>query len=197
MEVVYFHDKRQYQRALKSDISMGLYLPENRTAYFYAGSEDTQRTMYHEATHQLFHQTRRVAEGTGAKANCWLIEGIAMYMETFRREGDCFVLGGLNDIRLQAARYHLAKNDFYVPFDRLVRLGVRDIQTDPQIAKLYSQIAAMTSFLMHYDGGRYRDALVKCLAAIYDGSQDPDLLARETGTSYAELDKQYREYMKK
>ena len=42
--------------ALKTDISMGLYVPENRTAYFYAGSEDSQRTMYHEATHQLFQQ---------------------------------------------------------------------------------------------------------------------------------------------
>ncbi len=175
---------------------MGLYVPENRTAYFYAGSEDSERTMYHEATHQLFHQSRRVADGTGEKANCWLIEGIAMYMETFRREGDCFVLGGLGDVRLEAARYHLAKNDFYVPFEKLVRLGVRDIQTHPEIAKLYSQIAAMTSFLVHFDGGRYRDALVKCLAAIYDGSQDPDLLAHATGTDYAELDKQYRAYMK-
>ena len=201
LQVVYFDNKQQYQKALKADISMGLYVPERRTAYFYAGSENTQRTMYHEATHQLFQQSRpvkegTVKEGTGAKANCWLIEGIAMYMETFHREGDSFVLGGLNDVRLQAARYHLAKNDFYVPFDRLVRLGVRDIQTHPQIAKLYSQIAAMTSFLVHYDGGRYRDALVICLRAIYDGSQDPELLARTTGTDYAELDRQYREYMK-
>ena len=44
----------------------------------------------------------------------------------------------------------------------------------------------MTNFLVHYDDGRYRDALVSCLAAIYDGSQDPDLLARATGTDYAE-----------
>jgi hypothetical protein len=196
MEVVYFRNKEEYHKALKSDVSMGLYVPENRTAYFYAGSEDSERTMYHEATHQLFHQMRHVADGAGEKANCWLIEGIALYMETFRREGDCFVLGGLNDVRLEAARYHLEKRDFYVPFEKLVRMGVRDIQTHPEIAKLYSQIAAMTSFLVHYDGGRYRDAVVKCLAAIYDGNQDPGLLARATGTDYAELDKQYREYMK-
>ncbi len=196
MEVVYFRNKEQYHQALKSDVSMGLYVPENRTAYFYAGSEDSERTMYHEATHQLFQQSRPVAVNAGEKANCWLIEGIAMYMETFRREGDCFVLGGLGDVRLEAARYHLAKNDFYVPFEKLVRMGVRDIQTHPEIAKLYSQIAAMTSFLVHYDGGRYRDALVKCLAATYDGNQDPDLLAHATGTDYTELDKQYRAYMK-
>jgi hypothetical protein len=201
MDIVYFRNKQQYHQALKPivpevGISMGLYVAANRTAYFYAGSDDSQRTMYHEATHQLFQQSRRAADGAGEKANCWLIEGIALYMETFRREGDCFVLGDGSDARMAAARYHLAKDDFYVPFDKLVRLGVHDIQTHPEIAKLYSQIAAMTSFLVHYDGGRYRDALVSCLAAVYDGNQDPQLLARMTRTDYAELDKQYRAYMK-
>ncbi len=201
LEVVYFRDKQQYHRALKPimpdvGISMGLYVAENRTAYFYAGSEDSERTMYHEATHQLFQQSRRAGGDVGRKANCWLIEGIAMYMETLRREGDCFVLGGLSDVRVQAARYHLEKKDFYLPFHKLVRMGVRDVQGHPEIAKLYSQIAGMTSFLVHYEDGRYRDALVSCLAAIYDGSQDPELLARATGTDYAELDKQYQAYVK-
>jgi hypothetical protein len=201
LDVVYFRDKQQYHQALKPimpdvGISMGLYVPANRTAYFHAGSEDSERTMYHEATHQLFQQSRRVGDDVGRKANCWLIEGIAMYMETLRREGDCFVLGGLGDVRMEAARYHLEKKDFYLPFHKLVRMGVQDVQGHPEIAKLYSQIAAMTNFLMHDADGRYRDALVSCLAAIYDGSQDPGLLARATGTDYAELDKQYQAYMK-
>ena len=82
-----------------------------------------------------------------------------------------------------------------MPFDKLVRMGKRDVQGHPHVAKLYSQIAAMASFLMHYDDGRYREALVNTLAAIYDGNGDPDLLARATGVSYAELDNQYRAYM--
>jgi hypothetical protein len=106
------------------------------------------------------------------------------------------VLGGLNDVRMEAARYHLEKKDFYLPFAKLVRMGVQDVQGHPEIAKLYSQIAGMTNFLVHYDDGRYRDALVTCLTAIYNGSQDPDLLARTTGIGYAELDKQYQDYMK-
>ena len=201
LDVVYFRDKEQYCEALKPSvpeigISTGLYVAENRIAYFFAGSEDSERTMYHEATHQLFWQSRRVGRDVGCKANCWLLEGIAMYMETLRRQRDCFVLGGLDDARLEAARYHLEKKDFYVPFEKLVRMGVRDVQGHPEITKLYSQVAAMTSFLMHYGNGRYRDALVGCLAAVYDGSQDPDLLARTTGSSYSELDKQYKEYMR-
>ena len=206
LEIVYFRDKQQYLRALTPimpdvGISMGLYVPGNHTAYFFAGSEDSQRTMYHEATHQLFQQSRRVGNDIGCKANCWLIEGIALYMETLRRPcvhgapGDCFLLGGLDDSRMVAARYHLEKKDFYLPFDKLVRMGVQDIQRHPQIVMLYSQIAAMTSFLVHYDDGRYRDALVRCLTATYDGNQDPDLLARTTGIGYAELDRQYQAYM--
>jgi len=201
LDVVYFRDKEQYQRALKpimSDvgISMGLYVAQNHTAYFFAGNDDSERTTYHEATHQLFQQSRRVSDNAGRKANCWLMEGIALYMETLRREGDCYVLGGLGDVRMEAARYHLEKKDFFVPFDRLVRMGVQDVQGHAEIAKLYSQIAGMTSFLVHYEDGRYRDALVNVLAATYNGSQDPDLLARATGVGYAELDKQYQAYMK-
>ncbi len=207
LEVVYFRNKEQYHQALKPvmpdvGISMGLYVAQNHTAYFYAGSEDSERTMYHEATHQLFQQSRRVARDVGRKANFWLLEGIAMYMETLRRpcvhgaRGDCFLLGGLHDVRMEAARYHVEKQDFYVPFHKLVRMGLQDVQGHAEIAKLYSQIAGMTNFLVHYDDGRYRDALVSSLAAIYDGSQDPDLLARLTGTDYAELDKQYKAYMK-
>ncbi len=201
LDVVYFRNQEQYHRALKPimpdvGISMGLYVAENHTAYFYAGSEDSERTTYHEATHQLFQQSRPVGDEIGSKANCWLLEGIAMYMETLRRDGDCVVLGGLGDARMAAARYHVEKKDFYVPFDKLVRMGVQDVQRHPEIAKLYSQIAGMTNFLIHYGDGRYRDALVSCLAAVYDGSRDPALLARATGTDYAELDKQYQAYMK-
>jgi hypothetical protein len=53
LDVVYFRTKEEYHRDLKPSmpdigISMGLYVPGNHTAYFYAGSEDTERTMYHD-----------------------------------------------------------------------------------------------------------------------------------------------------
>ena len=58
-------------------------------------------------------------------------------------------------------------------------------------------MAAMTQLLIFADGGRYRDALVAYLSAVYNGSQDPNLLARLTGLSYAELDRKYREFIEK
>ena len=200
-DVVYFRSQAEYNKTLRAaipdvTISHGIYLAQNRTAYFFAGGEDTDRVMYHEATHQLFQQSRPVPQNIAQRANFWIIEGIAMYMESLHQEGGYYVLGGLDDVRMGAARYHLLDEDFYVPFDQLTRLGMKGLQTHPKIAKLYSQMAAMTSFLVYYGDGRYRDALVAYLEAVYSGNENPGVLAELTGTRYAESDKQYREYMK-
>ena len=69
------------------------------------------------------------------------------------------------------------------------------LQEDPRIATLYSQAAGLTNFLVHHDGGRYRDALVAYLVAVYTGRDDPDTLAKLTGVDYSALDKQYHEFI--
>jgi hypothetical protein len=199
--VRYFRNRDEYLRALRPkmpgiEVSAGFYHSGDRIAYFYAGGEETERILNHEATHQLFQQSRRAAPDVGRRANCWIVEGIALFMESLHREGDFHVLGDRNDPRMVAARYHVVKEDFYMPFNEVTAMGLRELQTHPKIAKLYSQFAAMTHFLIFADGGRNRDALVSYLSDVYHGSQDPALLARKLGTSYAELDRQYQDYLK-
>ena len=177
-------------------ISIGFYFAKKRTAYFFAGRDSDDRTIYHEATHQLFGQARRVSPTAGDKGNFWIVEGIAMCMESLHREGGYFVLGGLEDSRMNAARYHLLKGDFYIPFAEMIAYGQERFQADPKIAMLYSQSAAMANFLLYYDGGRYRDALVAYLNAVYSSRDDSGTLAQLTGTSLAELERQYRAFMK-
>jgi hypothetical protein len=200
LNVVYFRDEDDYVRSLQGvlpgvDKSLGVYVEKTHTAYFFGNNKYGDRTTYHEATHQLFQQSRRVSPEVGRKANFWICEGIAMFMETLHEEDGCYVLGGLDDVRLKAARYHLVKGDYFVPFGQLTRYGMERIQQDPKIAALYSQMAAMANFLVFYDNGRYRDALVDYLIAVYTGRDTPATLAELTGTGYAELDKQYKEYM--
>lgn len=201
-KVVYFRDRAQYQRDLRGvmpniEKSEGVYMTGMRRAYFFGGDDADEKTLWHEATHQLFYESRPVARAVGESANCWVIEGIAVYMESLRREGDYYMLGGFDGQRMKAARYRLLRSGFYVPFDKLTRYGLTQFQTDPNVAQLYSQIAGWTEFLIYYDSGRYRDALVRCLSEVYSGSQDPTLLARLCGTSYEELDRQYRKFMEK
>jgi hypothetical protein len=56
-------------------------------------------------------------------------------------------------------------------------------------------MAGQTHFLVHYDGGRYRDALVAYLAEVYAGNDDAATLAKLTGENYAILDRQYRGFV--
>lgn len=198
--VVYFKNREQYQAALREaipqiDKTIGLYFAPTRRCYFFAGDEFEQRTLLHEATHQLFHETRPVSPQAGQAANFWIIEGVALLMETLREEGDWLVLGGWEDERIKAARYRLLEENFYIPLADFCTYGMEKLQADPRIATLYSQAAGLTHFLFFYEGGRYRDALIGYLTAVYSGRDDPGTLARLTQTSYAELDRQYRAYM--
>ncbi len=211
--VVFFRDRDDYNRCLEPwfpniEISIGVYaeskIPVLRSvlgrgrpgaAYFFAGDDYVERNLYHEGTHQLFHESRPVKRGVGAEGNFWIVEGVALYMESLREEDGYYVLGGFDDQRIHAARYRLLVDDFYVPLSALVTYGMLDFQHDERVATLYSQAAGLTNFFVHYEGGRYRDALVNYLAAVYSRADTPNTLAQLTGSSLDELDRQYREYM--
>jgi hypothetical protein len=185
------------------ELSGGFYHPASRTAYFFP-VDDTMdesdadyvfKTPYHEGTHQLFQETRQ-SKQPGQTANFWLVEGIAMFMETFRVEENRYVIGDGNDIRLEAARRHKHEHQFYVPFEALVRLNQKNFNAHPQIQRLYSQSAGATHFLMLADDGRYRNAVVQLLRQIYTGTDRSDSLSRLTERSYQQLDEEYDRSLK-
>jgi len=201
-QVVYFRSRDDYNQALRSafpniEMSIGVYVDSTRRAYFFAGEKSDRRTLYHEATHQLFHESRPVAPDVGLRSNFWIVEGIALYMESLHEDDGFYVLGGFDDLRMLAARYRLLHDDFYVPLADLAAMGREAIQTHPRIATIYSQAAGLTHFLISHEAGRYRDALVAYLSAVYSGRADAGTLARLSGASYADLDRQYRALIEK
>jgi hypothetical protein len=208
-QVVYFHDKQEYIDTLKAaqpqiDKSIGFYSIANKSAYFFAGDEQYDGTIYHEATHQLFQESHAAVSDPGHKNNFWIYEGIACYMESLAEHrlvddetyGMYFTVGGENAGRVPAARKRLLDDIFYVPFRELVAIGRQDFQHDTRIAPLYSQIAGQTYFLMHYDSARYRPALMEYLVALYGNRTNPETLEKQTGAKYEELDQQYRDFLK-
>ena len=198
--VVYFRDRENYIQSLRPafaniGISTGVYVDGTRRAYFFADEDSDARTLRHEATHQLFHESRPVHPDVPRKANFWIIEGIAMYMESLHEEDGFHVLGGFDDLRMQAARSRLLDDDFYVPLAEFVTYDMEDFKSDKRFATLYSQAAGLTHFLVCYQGGRYRDALMAYLVAVYSSRADSSTLAQLTGTTYSELDGQYRQFI--
>ena len=205
MRVDYFRTRDQYNEQLRPlqpriDITLGIYLDRSRRAYFFAGEEQDDGTLWHEATHQLFQESRPVARDVGFRNDFWIIEGIAAHMESLTPHGAVagpryFTLGGDNAGRLPAARYRRLDDGFYVPLADLTAMGMDEIQQHSDIAKLYSQSAGLAAFLMHYDAGRYRPALQQYLVAVYAGKAVPNTLAKLTDSSYQQLDQEYRQFL--
>lgn len=204
-EVHYYRTRDEYLDALRKitnqpvEITKGMYFPSNGIAFFFDDPEsDDDSTLYHEATHQLMSGNRPPQAQLGTRAHFWIIEGIACYMESFRKLGDSFSVGDPNTGRLISARHQLLVDKYYVPLEEFAGMGMQAFQTDKNIRKNYSQGAALTHFFMHYENGKYRDALIEHMAQLYAPRtlrRFADTLEELTGTPYAELDAQFQKYI--
>jgi len=188
------------QRQPRIGETLGIYFDADREAHFFAGDEQDPGTLYHEAVHQLFQETRPAARHVGGLANFWIVEGVATYFETLTEHDDpaaglYYTIGESTAGRLPAARERLVAEEFYVPLDRLVAWGKDDLQRQPELAKIYSQLAGLSAFLMDAREARYREPLVRYLTAVYAGRDDPQSLATLTGRSYGGLDAEYRQFI--
>jgi hypothetical protein len=204
--VVYYRSREEYVAALKKrepriEQTSGIYMLDDDKAYFYAGAERRDEFLFHEVTHQLFAQSRRTTGRIGAKGNFWIVEGIACHMESLDL-GDAHSpgpdwadVGGAGTPRMTAARFRRLNDNFYVPLADFCRMTLVQVQQDPRIATLYSQASGLASFLLHGEGGKYREATVDYLLAVYAGSDTPATLAEKAGSPYAELDAQYKSYL--
>ena len=199
-KVVLFQDRQQYLDHLTPlerliEVTVGVYLEPRKSAYFYVGEESKEHIWFHEIVHQLFSETGRVPAGVGLNNNFWIVEGVALYMESLRRMEHYYTVGGIDADRLQYARYRALNEEYYVPLDQLGALGRRALQEHENIRPLYSQSAGLAGFLMDYKRGVYRPAMVDYLRTIYQGRDRAGTLANVAGVPLTELDKQYHEFL--
>ena len=159
-------------------------------------ADDTEiSTVHHEATHQLFAETRKTSPLAGERCGFWAIEAAACYLESLQPTDYGWTLGGRDAGRAPAARERLVDDGFYVPLEELCGLGRRELQADDRLPQIYSQISGLADFFMNGEEGRHREAFVEYLARIYTGTVDPDTLPRLCGSSFADLDDAYRRHI--
>lgn len=202
--VFYYRNRSEYADALRRrqpriDETLGIYFDTFREAHFFAGGDQDAGTLYHEAVHQLFQESRPATKMVGSSANFWIIEGVATYFETLTehvdpRIGRYYTIGELTKGRLPSARRQLKENSS-VPLAELTRLGKEELQQPANIARRYSQSCGLAAFLIDGEQGRYREPLVRYLQAIYTGHDSVQTLVETTGASYSELDAAYRRYL--
>jgi len=212
-EVSYYRTRAEYNAALRRqqpriDMTLGIYFDTTRRSHFFAASaqgaqeanEQYIGTINHEAVHQFFQESVRSSRNVGALSNAWLIEGVACYFESLvqhtSQQGIRYcTLGTPSAGRLPAARHRRLVDDYYVPLAELSALGITDFQRRADLPRLYSQSAGLVTFLMHAQAGKYRPALVKLLQLLYAGGDQVSTLEDLTGSSFEQLDREYRQYL--
>lgn len=201
MQVVLFKNRQDYISKLMPAeplvaATKGFYDYSNRVAYFFAGDTSVYPTWYHEATHQLFMEAREGATAEpGGERNFWAVEGAALYMESLATANGCWTAGGCEADRLQLTRYRALSGDFSIPLERLSALGREALQNSPDLKPLYGYSAGLAHFFIDGHGGKYREAFVDLLTAIYRGEDAADSLTKATGQPLATLDQQFREFL--
>jgi hypothetical protein len=200
-QVSFFRNRDEYNNELRPlqpqiEITLGIYFSQSRRAYFFADDEQYAGTLLHEATHQLFQETRQTGRDIGAKSNFALVEAVACYMESLAEHEHWYTLGGMDEGRVPAARKRLLEDQFYVPLREITAFGMRELQRDDRLPMIYSQISGQALFLLHADKGGYRRPLIETLLAIYTNKADASTLAKASQKSYEALDESYRKFMR-
>ncbi|MDO4583358.1 MAG: hypothetical protein Q4D62_04565 [Planctomycetia bacterium] len=198
-QVYFFRTRQDYNNHLRAknpqiEMSLGLYSTGTKIAYFFGGEDYDIRTMFHEATHQLFQESRKTDLAAGRLGNFWTIEGIAVTMESLHDEGNYHVVGGFDDERMLAARLRY-RGGFYVPLEMLALMDTRRFQYHPEVVALYSQSAGLTHFFIFHENGLYRDALAQILRDVYTGKNRITSIPQYTGKTYRELDEEFQTYI--
>ncbi|MGL4594014.1 MAG: DUF1570 domain-containing protein [Thermoguttaceae bacterium] len=183
--------------------SNGYYDPKRKVSSFFAVSaqmnkieaDSVTRTLFHEAAHQLFQEVKPQKKMPGEKNNFWLVEGIAMFMESFHVTETEYRIGDLLDNRLYAAKMRKNEHGFHVPLAALVQLGSDAFQSHEQLVPLYAESAAMTYFFLVSKNENYRNAVLELLRLIYTNSAKPDSLSVLTARSYSDLNQEYDSFI--
>lgn len=175
--VAFLADRGEYLKLLGAsedaiDASVGYYSPQGRRVILYAG-DDFGVTLNHELTHQFFAEATGVSSGesVGAEHSYWLVEGIAMYMESLTDRGPYWTVGGWEVPRQQTSRYRGVRDGFWVSKDRLAASSLGVWKNDPQVALLYTHASGVTHALMSGRvSERSRERTIATVSQIYSSN---------------------------
>lgn len=209
LQVVLLADRTEYLKLLgvaekNIEISVGYYSPEGKKSFFYP-SADLQETLFHELTHQLFSEVTRwkLAADIEHLQGAWVIEGIALYMESLRPSVEGWTLGGIESSRLQTARYRALRDEHWPVWRDFCQGTIADWKKQSGIALSYAHAAGLTHALLDFAAAdsssdavpqddtnvkiieskqsEVWNAFLEYLASVYQGQPDHDRLLNILG----------------
>lgn len=194
--VVLFQDRQKYVETLSPsqpliDKTVGIYMDELQTAFFYSGDDATLPTRRHEAAHQFFSESAGPTKNVGLRHNFWVVEAIALYMESLRAQDRFFTLGGLDANRTQYARYRAYNEHFYAPLSDLTGFSRQQLQTHDELRRLYSQSAGLAGYFMNRGGPERRIRFLNYVRDVYRNRDNDKSLQQHLDAELKAVDRQY------
>lgn len=185
--VVLFRNREAYMKALRSvpdiGVSTGYYDPNQKVALFYWDGTMTPSTVVHELTHQFFYEANNkpVALDTDRGLGFWVVEGVALYMESMstRACGGSLIadVGGWDAPRLQAGRYRRLHDKYWVPWDEFHSADGKQFRSEADIRAWYSQATGLAHLWL--DGTiEQRKAFSSYVESVYANKENPALLGQ-------------------
>lgn len=175
-----------------------------RPAYFdpsanvlYVNAEGGVRRgdLFHEATHQILHNTaERVRSGRGDIPG-WLNEGLAEYMAAGMSGPEArasFATGALDRGHF---RVHALAKDPY-DLSRVLAFGSEDFGASSKADLKYAQSYTLVQFCLHGEYGKHRKAFLAFMRGTYEGHASGKDFKDAIGMRESELEKAWTAYVK-
>ena len=195
MKVNYYATKEEFASGIgsKNTAAAGMYVGHMKSANFFKLDWNTNlRVLKHEATHQLFFESRSV--GSGSRYGAWVVEAGATYMETCtRNDKGRIITEGRNAPWVKMFK-GLLQNGQAKPLREFDQLTYEGFQGIANVA--YPQAAALACFLMEAQDGCYRERLVDYMEAYYTGRlRKLGEIENYLGVSIEDLEKEFHEFI--
>ncbi|QDV22403.1 leucine-rich repeat domain-containing protein [Aureliella helgolandensis] len=176
IQVVLLRDRQEYLQLLGASeanigVSVGYYAPDSQTSFFYP-DDNLTATLFHELTHQLLAEATHLEPShVGETGGLWLVEGIAMYMESLNQRGSYWTIGGLESPRLQTARYRAVRDGYWPDWSEFTQGNLDSWKKSPELSRLYTHAAGLAHLFLDQllEEAGAREAFFKALVDVYQG----------------------------
>ncbi len=171
LTVHFYRDAQQFKAHARppTEWAAGFYSGGTGASYFHAfDGRMSAGVLQHELTHQI------LGEFSPGHAPAWLSEGAAVYLQDAEFRDGILTLGGpLKNHRVAEYRTNLRAGKKELPFKEVIKLGNGRDWDSGDVSANYRGAGAAVTFLMHFDGGRYRGDFLDLLRDSYHGSARP------------------------
>jgi len=175
-------------------LESGIYVTVDDQVHLDASNGFYMETLAHELTHQLLYDTLFRERNRDGEVPPWLNEGLAEYLAAGVEDAPGIRFDPGRPVQRHFEAHARAKDP--IDLKRILSLSTDDFLASSDRDLKYAQSYTLVHFLLHGDGGRYRDGLFEFLRAVARGKGSSTDLKRALGAGWHELGKAWEAHVR-